>query len=107
VSGVDCPQWCTTTGFEHSAHEGVLLEASGVGVTVVGSDTQPTVSVWDQTGILAGAPGARHVRLGADEARLLARVLSALPPEDLIRFAAALAKGAEIVQDATAGRDDR
>jgi hypothetical protein len=65
------------------------------------------VSVWDQTGILAGAPGARHVRLGADEARLFARVLSALPPEDLIRFAAALAKGAEIVQDATAHTTDK
>ncbi|MCW2919149.1 MAG: hypothetical protein JWN52_7217 [Actinomycetia bacterium] len=94
----ECPAWCTT-GHEHYGHEGLLLEASGVAVTVDGSDTQPTttLTVWDQTGSLAGAPGLRCLRLDADEARVFARVLCAVQPEDIIRFAHALAEGAKVV----------
>jgi hypothetical protein len=97
-----CPPWCTAR-FDHNVHEGLLLEMTGVAVTVnEGSATQPTLNVWDQTGILAGAPGSRHVRLGADEARLLARVLGRIESwEDMTRFTRALNEAAALLDDQT------
>ncbi|MDB4872778.1 MAG: hypothetical protein JWL97_3782 [Gemmatimonadales bacterium] len=98
MSRESCPPWCTTN-FDHHAHEGLLLEMTGVAVTVNGGIvTQPTLSVWDQTGILAGGPGARDVRLDADEARLLARVLGRIESwEDMTRFAKALTEAAALL----------
>lgn len=93
-----CPPWCTST-HKHSHHEGVLFETHTMtGATTVildGSETRPlTLSVWDQT-----ETPYRALDLDQADALILARVLAALDPSDLIRFAAALAEGARVLDE--------
>jgi hypothetical protein len=86
-----CPAWCTTR-HRHLGHEGAtLLGRASVTLYQLG-DKPVELRVWDQS----GTP-YRSVQLDAADALTLARVLSALDPSDLIRFAAALADGASVL----------
>jgi hypothetical protein len=88
-----CPAWCTT----HHRHHGHMKDTSfgRVAVTLYQLRDRPVdLHIWDQT-----ETPYPHVRLDRADALTLARILSALDPSDIIRFAAALAEDAQVLHD--------
>lgn len=86
-----CPSWCNISR-RHHGHEGdTSLGRASVTVYQL-PDKAPELHVWDQS-----ETPYRAVQLDHDGALILARVLSSIDPSDLIRFAAALADGAQVL----------
>lgn len=86
-----CPPWCNTT-HRHHGHDGdTPFGRCSVALYQLG-DRPVELRIWDQTEM-----PYRSFTLDRAAALTLARVLTALDPADLVRFAAALADGASVL----------
>src|SRR3981081_4636826 len=88
-----CPAWYTTRHRHHGHERDIPFGRASVAVYQLG-DRPAELHIWDQSEM-----PYRALHLDQDGAVPLARVLSALAPEDIIRFAAALAEGASVLGD--------
>lgn len=95
-----CPPWCGNPDPNHPAHHEAVFGQYGdptgttTAVTVTQHDDQePALTVWSHA--FPGDYG--YVELTPADAVVLARALTAVPPEDIIRFAYALTNAAALL----------
>ncbi|MDB4873522.1 MAG: hypothetical protein JWL97_4526 [Gemmatimonadales bacterium] len=100
----NCPPWCQITTHAHAVHHEAVFDRFGddlgaratVTVTQHGDDG-PALSVWAHT----RTADTECIDLAPADALTLVHVLSAINPEDIYRFAAALAEAASVLAEVT------